>query len=142
VRRAKKISHPKPKAAGRKASASGKNEAKNLALRVARCGCGSDEEIEEEEEGAEEEEESAPAEAALRELRDGMKEAGRDDAKTRLAPRFIERTGRNIAGKVSAEEREFVFHPEGKLFAMTPKKDGAEDKDKIAETSKKAESRS
>jgi hypothetical protein len=51
----------------------------------------SNEEIEEEEEGAEEKKSGAPGKTALRQLRDGVKHGRRDDAKTRLPARFIER---------------------------------------------------
>jgi hypothetical protein len=51
----------------------------------------SNEEIEEEEEDAEEKKRGAPGKTALRQFRDGVKHGGRDDAKTRLPARFIER---------------------------------------------------
>lgn len=51
----------------------------------------SDEEIEEEQEDAEEKKRGAPGKTALRQFGDRVKHRGRDDAKTRLPARFIER---------------------------------------------------
>jgi hypothetical protein len=97
------------------------------------------EKIEEKEEDAEKKKETTPREAALRQLGDGMEETGRDDPKTGLAARFIKGTRRDMAGKISAQEREFVLHPDGKLLAITPKIDRPDYKNKIPEEGKKTE---
>ena len=111
-------------------------------LETAAAANGLDKEVQEEEEHTEEKKEGAPREAALRKLRDGVQDRGRNDAKTRSPSRFIKRTRGDIAGKISAQEREFVFHPERKLFAIAPKIDGPDDENKVPEKGKKAESRS
>jgi hypothetical protein len=111
-------------------------------LRTAAAASRLDKEVQEDEERTEEKKEGAPRKAPLAKLRDGVKDCGRNDTKTRFSARFIERTRGDIAGKISAQQREFVFHPEGKLFAIAPKINGPDDKNKVPEKGKKAESRS
>jgi hypothetical protein len=79
-----------------------------------------DEEVEGEEEEAQDEEKGAEGEAALREAADGVEKAGGDYAETRLGARKIKRSDGFVAGQIAAESGEFIFHPEGELFAVTP----------------------
>jgi len=73
----------------------------------------SDEEIEGEEKQAEDEKKATPGKTALGKLGNRMEEAGRNHKKTRFAARFVEGASGGVAGKIAAEERDFIFHPEG-----------------------------
>jgi len=89
------------------------------------------EKVEGEQGETEKQQERAPAEAAARELHDGMNKTNRDHAKARFAAAFIERAGGNVAGEVAPEEGEFVVHPEEELGAVTPEGRGPQDECEI-----------
>jgi len=82
----------------------------------------------------------ATAEAAARELSDGVEKADGNDAETGFAATFVEGAGRDVAREIAAEGGEFVVDPEGELRAITPQKKSAEDKNGVAETGKNTES--
>ena len=100
-----------------------------------------DEEVESEEEEAEDKEEGAEGEAAVGEAADGMEKAGGDYAEARFGAWKIKRTDGFVAGQIAAEVGEFIFHPNGEFFAVTPKVEGAEKKNPVAETSQETKSR-
>ena len=100
-----------------------------------------DEEVEGEEEQAEDEEEGAEGEAALGEAADGVEEASRDYTEPGFGARKIEGPGRFVAREITAEGREFVFHPNGKFLAIAPEIQRAEQENPIAETSQQSKSR-
>jgi hypothetical protein len=99
-----------------------------------------DEEVEGEEEDAQEDEEGAPGEAAAGKLRDGVNEAGGDDAEAGLAAAFVEGADGNVARKIAAKRGELVVNPESKFGAIAPQEKSAENKNGVAETGKKPES--
>ncbi|HXA82402.1 MAG TPA: hypothetical protein VNY56_04800 [Methylomirabilota bacterium] len=100
-----------------------------------------DEEIEGEEEEAQDEEEGAEGETPPGEAADGMEKAGGDYAETRFRARQVKRTYGFVAGQVAPEGGEFVFHPDGKFLAVTPKIKGTQKKNAVAEASQQTQSR-
>jgi hypothetical protein len=99
------------------------------------------EEIEGEEEEAQDEEESAEGEAALGKAADGVEEASGDYAEARFGARKVERSGGFVAGEITAEGGEFVFHPDGEFVAIAPEIQGTEQENPIAEASQQTQSR-
>jgi hypothetical protein len=79
-----------------------------------------DKEVESEKKHSEKEKEKAPREAALRELDDGTDKTSGNDNQTGSGAARIEWSGRDIAGQIPAEERNFVIKPERKFVTATP----------------------
>src|ERR1700752_3420932 len=92
-----------------------------------------DEEVEGEEEHAEDEEEGAEGEAGLGKTADRVEETGGDYTETGFGARKVERPDRFVAGEVTAEGGELVFHPNGEFVAIAPEIQGAEQENPIAE---------
>jgi hypothetical protein len=97
------------------------------------------EEIQGEEEHAQEHQEGAKGKAALRELNNGVNEAGRNDDQAGFTTAFVKRAGGNIAREISTKKRDFAFYPNGKLLAMTPEIDGARQENKIPKAGEQTE---
>jgi len=66
-------------------------------------------------------------------LGDGVEEADGDDTETGFTAAFVERAGGNVAGKIAAEGGEFIVHPEGKLGAVAPEKEGTHNEDGVTD---------
>jgi hypothetical protein len=99
-----------------------------------------DEEVEGKEEKTQHEEEGARGEAAMRESANGVKKAHGDYAEARFGAREIKRTHGFVAGQIAAEGGEFIFYPEGELFAVAPQIERTEKKNAVAEASQKTQS--
>jgi hypothetical protein len=60
-----------------------------------------------------------------------MEETGGDDAETGFATPLIKRADRNVAGEIAAQGGEFIVHPKREFVSISPKKEGAKNKDAV-----------
>ncbi|HYA78818.1 MAG TPA: hypothetical protein VED65_00650 [Candidatus Bathyarchaeia archaeon] len=68
-----------------------------------------------------------------------MNETGWDDTEPGLATTFIKRSSGDITREIAAQGVNFVVNPEGELRSVAPKREGADDKNYVAERREKTE---